>query len=169
MQFIVCCDKNWGIGYQGGMLFHLPSDLAFFKEVTYGHVIIMGRKTYLSLPGQKALPGRENIVLSKDESFKPKDALVLRSKEALKAYLKDNPEKKVFLLGGGTLYEELLSWCQGGYVTHVDKAGDEVDTYFPNLAELSSWKKDALMQTQNSDDLAYQIWHYKNTVWEEES
>lgn len=166
MQFIVACDKNWGIGYQGDMLFHLPEDLAFFKRVTMGNVIVMGRKTFESLPNGKALGGRINIVLSKDESFKPEDVEVVHSIEALDALLaKKYQDKKVFLIGGGKLYESLLYRCEGGYVTHVEATGDKVDTYFPNLSLLPNWQRDALMKTENKKMPGFQVWHYENLAW----
>ena len=167
MQFIVACDRNWGIGRAGDMLYHLPKDLAFFKKITYGHIVVMGRKTYESLPNQKALEGRVNIVLSKQRQFSPKDARVVGSILELENLLeKDYKDKKVFLIGGGMLYETLLDKCTGGYVTHIAKKSSEVDTYFPNLELKLNWRKDALMQTENSDEVAFQIWHYQNTKGE---
>lgn len=166
MQFIVACDKNWGIGYQGEMLFHLPEDLAFFKRVTMDSVVVMGRKTFESLPGSKALVGRINIVLSKDEAFKPKDAEVVCSIAALDFLLESKySDKKVFLIGGGRLYESLLYRCSGGYVTHVEAVGKEVDTYFPNLSLLPNWQRNALMKTENKKMPGFQVWHYENLAW----
>lgn len=166
MQFIVACDKNWGIGYQGDMLFHLPEDLAFFKRVTMGSVVIMGRKTFESLPNGKALVGRVNIVLSKDETFRPSDAEVVDSIEALDKLLNEKyQDKKHFLIGGGKLYESMLYRCMGGYVTHIESSSDKVDTYFPNLSLLPNWQKDALMKTENKKMPGFQVWHYENLAW----
>lgn len=168
MQFIVACTKNWAIGKSGKMLFHLPHDLAFFRRVTYGHVVVMGRKTYESLPGKKALEGRVNIILSKNKDYEAPDSELVHSKEELFALLAQKYQKeKVFLIGGGTLYHDLLEACSGGYVTHIDTTIKDADTYFPNLDEKENWQKNALMQTENDGHLAFQIWHYENLEKEE--
>jgi len=163
MQFIVACTKNWAIGKSGKMLFHLPHDLAFFRRVTYGHVVVMGRKTYESLPGQKALEGRVNIILSRNPAYEASDSEVVHTTEELFALLRQKyPTQKVFLIGGGVLYDELLEECSGGYVTHIEASVEDADTYFPNLEEKENWQRNALMQTENEGNLAFQIWHYEN-------
>ena len=105
MKAIVCADINWGIGKGTGMLFHIPADLKFFKEKTMGSTVIMGRTTFLSLPGQKALPGRKNIVLTRDENWSAENVTVYHGIDEL-ADIIENGEN-VFLLGGEAVYNEL--------------------------------------------------------------
>lgn len=96
----------------------------------------------------------------------PEDTEVVSSIEALDALLaKKYQDKKVFLIGGGKLYESLLYRCKGGYVTHVEATGDKVDTYFPNLSLLPNWQRDALMKTENKKMPGFQVWHYENLAW----
>lgn len=163
MEFIVVCARNWAIGKEGQLLFHLPGDMSFFKETTINHVVVMGRKTYESFPGPRALPKRNNIVLTRQKDYTLDDAEVVHDFQELKALLQEKyQDRKIFLIGGGSLYRDLLEACEGGFVTHVD-AEVEADTFFPNLNELPHWRKDALMKTENEGPLHYEIWHYKNT------
>ena len=98
MKAIVCADINWGIGKGTGMLFHIPADLKFFKEKTMGSTVIMGRTTFLSLPGQKALPGRKNIVLTRDENWSAENVTVCHGIDELAGIIENN--ENVFLMGG---------------------------------------------------------------------
>ncbi|NMC27816.1 MAG: dihydrofolate reductase, partial [Syntrophomonadaceae bacterium] len=76
MQAIVAVDKNWGIGYQGQLLVHIPADMRYFKQTTMGKIVVMGKETFLSLPGGEPLTGRVNIVLSEDRQFSDQDITV---------------------------------------------------------------------------------------------
>ena len=109
MKAIVCADINWGIGKGTGMLFHIPADLKFLKEKTMGSTVIMGRTTFLSLPGQKALPGRKNIVLTRDENWSAENVTVCHGIDEL-ADIIENGEN-VFLMGGEAVYNELIDSC----------------------------------------------------------
>lgn len=148
---IVCVDKNWGIGYNGDLLVKIPEDMKFFKETTMDEVVIMGRKTYDSLP-VRPLPNRENIVITnkftpnKCGICKNEDGSYFYSLNRVKDVLKfvqscDNSVriKDMFIIGGGTIYKELLPYCDTVFVTEVDYAFENVDTYFPNLNELHDW------------------------------
>lgn len=151
---IVCVDKNWGIGSKGDLLIKIPEDMKFFKEKTNGNTVIMGRKTYDSLP-IKPLPNRENVVITrkvfKDEygRYKDEDGVVYTELERVKDVFKFIKEKlqdssdscnEMFVIGGGTIYKELLSYCDTVYVTKVDYAFENVDTYFPNLENIPEWE-----------------------------
>ena len=83
MKLIAAADKNWSIGKDGGLLCHMPGDLKFFKEKTLGKTVVMGRKTLDSLPGGKPLPGRTNVVLTRDENFHREGCIVIHSIEEL--------------------------------------------------------------------------------------
>ena len=139
MKAIVCVDKNWGIGKNNEMLFHLPEDLKFFKEKTWGKRVVMGYKTFLSLPNKKPLPNRENIVLSRKTDLKIDGVKVINSKEELLSYLGEDTSN-VFLMGGEVIYNELLNLCDEAYVTKVESDGN-AEKFFPNIDENPDWEK----------------------------
>ena len=133
MIAIVCVDKNWGIGKDGDMLFHISADLRRFRELTIGKSVIMGKNTLLSLPGAKPLPKRRNIVVSTTLSPREDCDVVATVDEALALAGED-----AMLMGGGQLYCALIDRCSKVYLTLVD-AAVEADTFFPNLDALDNW------------------------------
>lgn len=145
MKTIVAVDKDWGIGAEGGLLVHISEDLKRFRRLTSGHPVVMGRSTFCSLPGQKPLPGRENLVLSRNPACRIEGALVLPSLEALFAHVAGYAED-VFVIGGEQVYRLLLPYCTVAYVTHF--TGPDTprpDTFFPDLldpalAEEAGWQ-----------------------------
>lgn len=140
MQAIVAVDKNWGIGYKNELLFHVPEDMKFFKEKTLGKVVVMGKNTFLSLPGQKPLPNRVNIVLTRSKNFNPDGVILLNSLESLLEKLQEFESEDIFIVGGQSVYKMMLPYCHKIYVTHFD-AEVTADTFFPNLDENPEWKK----------------------------
>jgi dihydrofolate reductase len=136
MKLIVATEKNWGIGKDNGLLVHLPGDLKYFKQKTLGKVVIMGRKTLESLPGGRPLPDRTNIVISRNPAYKPVGCIVAAScQEAAKKALMlagEGGGDKVMVIGGESIYEQMLPLCDTCYVTRLD--GEfEADCHFPNL------------------------------------
>ncbi|MCL2556291.1 MAG: dihydrofolate reductase [Firmicutes bacterium] len=128
MKIIVAVDKNWGIGCDNDLLFNLPLDMKHFKETTTGGTVIMGRKTLESLPNGQPLKNRDNIVLSRQD-IKGDFKLVNNTDELLKEIKgKDN----VFIIGGASVYEMLLPYCDEAIITKVDSAA-KADCFFPNL------------------------------------
>lgn len=163
MKFIVAVDENWGIGKGGGMLDHLPKDLAFFKEKTSGHVVVMGRKTLESFPGGRPLPNRLNIVLSTQREYTaPEGVMLVHSLAELVETLHDLGRDDVFLVGGGSLYADLLPACEGGYVTHIGHAYDGVEVYFPNLAEKPDWQLAETIETLCDGGKCLTFCYYRN-------
>lgn len=160
MDFIVAVDAQWGIGRNGTMLFHLPKDLAFFKRTTEGHIILMGRKTFESLP-KGALPHRVNVVLTRQSDYEAPGAQVIQGLEELEAIEAFYPDKKVFLCGGGELYRHLLERCDGGFMTRLGKAAAAADTYFPNLDILPNWEKADCLESGVDGEIPYEIFRYE--------
>lgn len=165
---IVAVDNNWGIGYNGDLLEHIPEDLKYFKALTTGHVVVMGSKTWDSLP-KKPLKDRLNVVIS----TKPREVLgdmsVRIDMEELlvrmihmqqEAMLNPAEEEEWFVIGGGSIYQQLLPFCDRVYVTKVFKDHDNVDTYFPNLDESEEWAPASCGQLLTHNDLTYQFWQY---------
>lgn len=110
MKAILSADRNWGIGYQNKLLVSIPSDMRFFREMTEGKVIVMGRKTLESFPNGLPLKKRINVVLTHDRSYQVKDAVIVHDKEELLEELKKYREDDVFVVGGGSVYELLLPY-----------------------------------------------------------
>lgn len=132
---IAAMAKNRVIGVDNQMPWHLPADLGHFKRITLGKPIVMGRKTYQSIG--KALPGRLNIVISRDQSLKLNDATVVQTcEQALEAA---GQIEELMVIGGGTIYEYFLPFCHRLYLTDIDLevAGD---TYFPDYSAVADWR-----------------------------
>ncbi|MDI9605210.1 MAG: dihydrofolate reductase [Bacteroidota bacterium] len=131
VAIIVAVDEQNGIGRKGGLLCHLPADLKHFKEITTGHAIIMGRKTYESLP-KGALPNRRNIVLTSDKKTDNyPGCIVVRSLG--EAFASSNDDEFVFIIGGERVYRASLPLADMLYMTRVHHTFDEVDTFFPEI------------------------------------
>lgn len=138
VSMIVAKGTNNEIGGNNDLLWYIPSDLKFFKATTMGKSIIMGRKTFQSLP--KALPGRKNIVISRDASFDAPGAFVVTDiNEALTASETD----EVFIIGGASIYEAYFPMADKLYITEVDFQSDKADVFFPQV-DLSLWKAQLL-------------------------
>jgi dihydrofolate reductase len=142
---IVSVDKNWGIGYNGKLLAYIPEDMRFFKEKTTNNIVIMGRKTYESL-STKPLPHRINIVVTSkiDKPCVIEDNTMFVTMDFIKMFLSTlspNNPMNYYIIGGGQIYKELLPFCDTAYVTKLDHAYGDVDTYFPNLDEIENWEE----------------------------
>ena len=137
---IVAVDENWGIGFNGELLEKIPEDIEHFKELTTDNIVVMGRKTWDSLPSQP-LPDRLNIVLSRYYLTPACEHTLCMTLESLK-YIINNNDKfsgDIFIIGGGQIYKELLPFCDRVYVTKIFKSHNNVDTYFPTL-EQKEWE-----------------------------
>lgn len=137
MKAIVVVDKNWGIGRDGGLLFRLKKDMAFFRATTLNKVVVMGANTYKSFP-HGALPERTNIVLD-DSGASYSDALGVRSVAELDEALARYNTSDVFVIGGASVYKLLLNRCSEAYVTKVAADG-QPQLFFPNLDLLCDWR-----------------------------
>lgn len=156
---IVSVDENWGIGYNGDLLEHIPEDLKYFKTLTDGNTVVMGRKTWDSLP-KKPLPNRLNIIITSQERHFEEMTAFIPFSEAV-SRLKHSPkEDDWFIIGGGQIYKELLPYCDKVYVTKIFKDHANVDTYFPNLDESEEWTPAACTDIRQYKDLTYQFWQY---------
>lgn len=138
MKAIVAVDKNWGIGCKGCLLVDLPPDLKHFKDLTMGKVVIMGRGTYESLPEQKPLPGRTNIILSRNKELEVEGFTVCHSTREFFETLHLHREREIFVIGGEGVYLILLPFCTEIFVTKIDHEY-VADKYFPNLDEKPEW------------------------------
>lgn len=160
MNLIVAVDKNWAIGLSNKLLVSIPADMKFFRETTSGKVVAMGRKTLESFPGGQPLKNRTNIVLTKDQNYKVKAAVVVGTLEEMLEELKKYPSEDIYVIGGESVYRQLLPYCDTAYVTKIDHVY-EADTFFPNLDEMKDWKMTGVTEEQTYFDLEYVFAKYE--------
>ena len=134
---IVAIDNNLGIGYNNQLLEYIPKDIRFFQEKTMNNIVIMGRKTYESLP-YKPLPNRLNIVISNTQTGFEKDTMFMTYEECIKN-IKSKQIENAFIIGGETIYKLFLPYCNKILLTHIYNTHEKVDSYFPNIFEMSEW------------------------------
>lgn len=159
MNLIVSADENWGIGSNNQLLVHIPEDMRLFREMTTGKVVVMGRKTRESLPNG-TLEERVNIVLTHDQNDKAGNAVIVHSLEELHQELEQYDTNDVFVIGGSSIYGQLLDECDTAYVTKIDFAYS-ADAYFPNLDEAPEWELVAESEEQTYFDIIYHFRTYK--------
>ena len=160
MNLIAAVDQNWAIGNKNKLLVRIPDDQKFFRETTTGKVVVMGRKTLESFPNGLPLKNRTNIVLTHDKNYQVKDAIVLHSLEELHAELQKYPSEDIYVIGGETIYRQLLDECDVAHITKIDYAYD-ADAYFPNLDERPEWTITADSEEQTDFDLEYYFYKYE--------
>lgn len=160
MNLIAAVDKNWAIGCKNQLLVSIPADMKFFREITTGKVVVMGRKTLESFPNAQPLKKRVNIVLTHDLNFKAGDAVIVHSMEELREELKKYPSEDIYVIGGESVYRELLDDCDTAHITKIDYAF-EADTYFPNLDENPQWHITQDSEEQTYFNLEYYFYKYE--------
>ena len=160
MNLIVAVDNNWAIGNKNELLIRIPNDHKHFREETTGKVVVLGRKTLETFPQGLPLKNRTNIILSKDADYKVKDAVVVHSVEELLEELKQYDEEDIYIIGGESVYRQLLPYCNVAHITKIDHAY-EADSYFPNLDEDDEWEITADSDEQTYFDIAYQFLKYE--------
>ena len=160
MKIILAADKNWGIGKDNKLLVSIPADMKMFRHETTCKVCVMGRETLESFPGGLPLKNRINIVLTRNENYKVKDAIIVHSIEELMEELKKYPAEDVYCIGGDTIYKQLLPYCDAAQVTKIDFAYI-ADSYFPNLDEDPQWHVAAESEEQTYFDLEYKFVRYE--------
>lgn len=160
MNAIAAVDANWAIGNKNRLLTSIPADMKFFREKTMGHVVVMGRKNLESFPNGLPLKNRVNIVLTANRSYKVKDAIIVHTKEELLEELKKYDSNELYVIGGGSIYEMLIPYCDTAYITKIDHAY-AADTYFPNLDQMDDWEMTEVSEEQTCFDLEYVFAKYE--------
>ena len=160
MNLIVAVDKNWAIGKNNKLLVSIPSDMKFFRETTSGKVVVMGRKTLESFPNGLPLKNRVNIVLTSDPSYQVRGAVIVHSIEEALKEVEKYPTEDVYVIGGETIYRQMLPYCDVAHITKIDHAY-EADAYFPNLDEMPEWEIVADSEEQTYFDLEFQFLMYQ--------
>ena len=159
MNTIVAVDKNYGIGRNGELLFSIPEDMRYFREMTFGKTVIMGRRTLQSLPEGKPLKNRRNIVFSRDRRMTVSGAQMVHSVSELASLLGEATD--AFVIGGEAIYGELLNYCRRAYITMVDADG-KADRFFPNVEQMKNWTLESASEWKEHDGLRYQFRVYLN-------
>ncbi len=165
MKAILSVDANWGIGFKNRLLERVPEDMRFFRWMTLGKVVVMGRETFESLPGREPLKDRTNIVLSTHKELEWQGLTVCGSLEELFAELAKYPPEDVFVIGGESVYRQLLPYCSEVYITKFHKAY-EADRHFPCLDENKAWTPETLDASLSFNDLEYSRVKYTNSKTE---
>lgn len=159
MNLIVAVDKNWAIGHNGGLLISIPEDMRFFREETTGKVVIVGRNTVKTFPGGRPLKNRKNIIVSTNTDLKVEDAIVVNSVEEALEVVKDYKSEDVYVVGGASIYKQMLPYCDVAHVTKIDYAY-QADTYFPNLDEMDDWVIEAESDERTYYNIEYAFYKY---------
>lgn len=160
MNLIAAVDKNWAIGNKGGLLARIPEDMQFFRTTTTGGTVIMGRKTLESLPGGNPLPDRTNIVLTRKKDYGREGILVVHSIEELWKLMKGYNSQTVYVIGGGSIYQQLVPFCDTAYITRLSFTY-EADTYFPPLERMPKWQTTWKSEKKMYHGLEYQFVTYE--------
>ncbi|MBR3306414.1 MAG: dihydrofolate reductase [Lachnospiraceae bacterium] len=160
MNIVVAVDKRWAIGNKGQLLVSIPKDHKNFRELTTGKVVVLGRKTLDTFPGKQPLKNRTNIILSRNPGFSVKDAVTVNSVEALLEELKKYPSEDVYIIGGDSVYRQLLPYCDTAIVTRIDHRY-EADAFFPDLDKDEEWEQVSESDVETYFDLEYRFVTYK--------
>ena len=156
MELIVAVYDDWGIGKDGTQPIALSADRKFFREMTRGCMVIVGRRTIADFPGQKPLPGRVNVALTRSNTEIPGFTVCSSPEEAVKLA---TTSQRATVIGGGSIYRQMLPYCDTAYITKVHCA-PESDTFFPNLDENPEWTLDAILQSGEENGIAYEMCRY---------
>ena len=160
MNLIVAADRNWGIGNKGDLLVRIPADHKMFRQETVGKVVVLGRKTMDTFPGGRPLKDRTNIGLTRNPSYQNGDAVIVHSVKELLETLKAYDSDDVYIIGGTSVYEQLLPYCDTAHVTRIDHVY-EADSRFPDLDRDPEWEIAADSDEQYYFDLTYRFVKYE--------
>ena len=156
MELIVAVYDDWGIGVDGTQPIALSADRKFFRETTRGAMVIVGRRTVADFPGQKPLPGRENVILTRKGGNVPGFTVCTSVEEAVKLA---SSASRAIVIGGGSIYRQLLPFCDRAYITKVH-ARPSSDTFFPNLDEDPCWRLSQVLLQGEESGVSYEMCLY---------
>lgn len=160
MKLIAAVDKNWAIGNKGRLLVNIPSDLKRFRAMTLGKVVVLGRTTLETFPQKQPLEKRTNIILSTNQNYKVKNAIVVHSIEELMTELEKYESDDIYIIGGESVYKQLYNRCDEAFITALDYSYD-ADAYFPNLDREQNWKLVEEGEEQTYFDVIFKFNYYK--------
>ena len=157
MELIVAVYDDWGIGRDGTQPIALSADRKFFRETTRGCLVIAGRRTIADFPGQKPLPGRVNVALTRSNTEIPGFTVCHSPEEAVELA---KTADRAMVIGGGSIYMQMLPYCDAAYITKVHVT-PESDTFFPNLDGMEDWCVAETLLSGEENGIAYEMLRYK--------
>ena len=163
MEVIVNVTRDWGIGLEDQLLVSISADLKRFRALTTGKTVILGRRTLATFPGGRPLKNRENIVLTHDAAFAAEGALVAHGLPELFGLLRGKNLDDVCVIGGASVYTQLLAYCARARVTKTD-VQVRADRFFPNLDALENWRVERVYDAEEENGVRYQYVDYVNAA-----
>ena len=157
MNLIAAVDKNWAIGYKNELLVRIPEDQKWFRETTTGKAVIMGRKTLESFPNKSPLKNRLNVVITSDMNYSVPGAVVVHSIDEAVEAVRDYADDDVYVIGGESIYRQMLPLCSTAHITKVDYAY-QADAHFPDLDKEEGWK---IIKLRRSRAICFSPWQPK--------
>lgn len=161
MELIVNVTENWAIGFENSLLVTISADLRRFRELTTGKTVILGRKTLATFPGGRPLKNRINLVLTHDEGFSCEGAVAVHSEKELFEKLRELPQDSVCVIGGASVYEALLDYCDKARITKT-YVNLKADRFFPNLDEKENWEATEKSEILEENGIRFQYIDYVN-------
>jgi len=161
MDIVVAVTDNWGIGLGGTQTVVIPEDRKFFRTLTKGATVILGRRTLMDFPDAKPLPKRRNIILTTDTSFTVDGGETAHSVDAALKMVEN--DEKVFVIGGASVYRQLLPFCRYAYITRLF-VNAQADSFFPDLDMNPHWKLIEASERMKSGEVEYVFLKYENTA-----
>ena len=156
MNLIAAVDRNWAIGNKGQLLVRIPNDHKMLRQETLHKVVVYARKTLETFPLSQPLDRRVNIILSKNQNLQVRNALVVHSVEELLQTCKAYDSDDIYIIGGASVYSQLLPYCDTAHITKIDYAY-EADAFFPNLDRDPDWEITADSEEQTYFDIEYRF------------
>lgn len=161
MKLIVAVNSNWGIGKGNDLLYHLPSDMKFFRSTTKDNIIVIGRKTLESFPNAKPLPYRTNVVLTRDKNYTAEGTVIFNNSEDVLEYAKNNSDRETYICGGEEIYKLFLPYCEEALVTKIEDDCD-AEKFMPNLDKDENWELFEKTEPLTENGLSFCFCTYKN-------
>lgn len=162
MKVIVATAEDWGIGRDGKLLFKIPDDLKNFRSMTHGKIVVLGYETLASFPNKAPLGGRTNFILSRKRALEIEGAVVVHSIDELFDRLADFDTDDVFVIGGTSVYEQLLDYCTHAYITKVAAKAD-ADSHFPNIDKKPNWRLVSTSEEFENNGVCFNFTVYENS------
>ena len=160
MNLIAAVDRNWAIGYKNELLVRIPEDQKWFRETTTGKAVIMGRKTLESFPNKSPLKNRLNVVITSDMNYSVPGAVVVHSIDEAVEAVRDYADNDVYVIGGESIYRQMLPLCSTAHITKVDYAY-QADAHFPDLDKEEGWKITETSDERTYFDIIYEFVKYE--------
>lgn len=161
MTAIVCVSRNWGIGKDGALLFHISDDLKRFRALTTGKTVVLGRKTLETFPNGKPLKNRTNIILTNNPAYRAEGALIAHGTDELFSLLRAQEREQICVIGGASVYRLLLDYCDTARVTKT-YVNQKADAFFPNLDALDNWSVSDTSEIYVENGIRFQYIDYVN-------